>query len=97
VATKTAHISIQDSQIKSKLLEPYDRQLNTVIANAIRARKEAVRSRLSLDAVKSRLQSAKPEQLAATQVELREMEADFHSCIKLATDLTNSVLQSVRY
>lgn len=83
-----------DQKVENNFLRPLQNIVDAIIANAVHARKAAQRSRLELDAVKSKCKTSRSERLDALQKELADAEAQFHAHVDEAIQRMQAVVDN---
>lgn len=84
----------QDSQISTRFNASVSTTLNTSISFASKARKAVSSARLSLDATKSSLKSARPEKQDALRLDVEQAEDAFIAAVEEATTVMKNVLDT---
>ena len=82
------------SQVTGRVINPLQDVLDQTIKFAQKSRKSAHKARLELDAAKSRVRSAKPENFAAVERELKEAESNFKVLVDDAIVTMRSVTEN---
>lgn len=85
-----------DHEIVEKFNKPVQTTLNSIIEQALKARRNVQSIRLSLDACKARYRSARPEKSEAARLEVEQVEDQFVAAVEEATNLMKAALENVK-
>ena len=83
-----------DQRVESGFLRPVQNILDAVVGHALQACKSAQRSRLDLDACKSKCKSSRSDRLDTLQKELTDHETQFHAHVDEAIVRMNAVVDN---
>ncbi|KAL1919801.1 uncharacterized protein VTP21DRAFT_1732 [Calcarisporiella thermophila] len=83
-----------DDEITAKFVQPFNTTLNTLLARAMKARRNVQSQRLNLDAIRAKHRSVRPERAEAAQVEIEQAEDQFVAAVEEATTLMKAALDS---
>ncbi|KAJ3186525.1 hypothetical protein HDU85_007345 [Gaertneriomyces sp. JEL0708] len=83
-----------DAAATNKFVDPYHRMLQETIANAMRARKNVHSVRLTYDACRARLKSAKPEHVDVIRQEMEASEDEFVAAVDDAMGKMKAVVEN---
>ncbi|KAI7871521.1 Bin/amphiphysin/Rvs domain for vesicular trafficking-domain-containing protein [Spinellus fusiger] len=84
---------VMDQTIVSKFNQPTQTTLNTLIEQALKARRNVQSVRLSLDACKGRYRAARPERSEAAHLDVEQAEDLFVAAVEEATSLMKAALE----
>ncbi|KAJ3034173.1 hypothetical protein HDV00_005392 [Rhizophlyctis rosea] len=84
----------QDAEANKKFVTPYTNSLTQTIGQAMKARKNVQSIRLTYDACRTKLKSAKPEHVEAARVEMEAAEDEFVAAVDDAMGKMKLVVES---